>query len=248
MNNPEILPDLQEIWQTTLGWQPNSWQLQQFQRLYEEILVGNRHLNLTRIVEAREFWEKHLWDSLAGLHRSTLTDTLTERSCLKAIDIGTGAGFPGIPIAIAYPHWQMTLLDSTAKKINFIDRLLKALKIENATTLTARVEEIGRNSVYRETYDLGFIRAVGEPSVCAEYALPLLKINGMAILYRGHWDNESNIPLQAAVERLGATIESVIELKTPLTQSLRHCIYLRKTASTPLQFPRSVGVPTQKPL
>ncbi len=248
MTETQLLPELGELWQKTLGWQPDDRQQQQFQRLYEEILAGNRKLNLTRITAPMDFWEKHLWDSLAGIEYLGLAAESEKRQSRTAIDIGTGAGFPGIPVAIALPYWTVTLLDSTRKKVTFLESLRTRLGIENLKTLTGRVEEIGQQKFHREVYDIALIRAVGTASVCAEYALPLLKTGGLAILYRGHWSDEDNSDLQPAAVKLGSKIESIEALKTPLTGSIRHCIYLRKLVPTPAQFPRAVGVPAQQPL
>ena len=121
-----VLPQMNELWQKTLNWQPDESQQQQFQRLYELIVEGNRSLNLTRITEPKEFWEKHLWDSLRGIVRLLPANNsagenpkLPAESVQKVIDIGTGAGFPGLPIAIALPQLSVTLLDSTRKKLFF---------------------------------------------------------------------------------------------------------------------------------
>ena len=248
MTETQLLPELGELWQKTLGWQPDDRQQQQFQKLYEEILAGNRKLNLTRITAPMDFWEKHLWDSLAGIEYLGLAAEIEKRQPRTAIDIGTGAGFPGIPVAIALPYWTVTLLDSTRKKVTFLESLRTRLGIENLKTLTGRAEEIGQHKSHREVYDIALIRAVGTASVCAEYALPLLKTGGLAILYRGHWSDEDSSALQPAAVKLGSKIESIEALTTPLTGSIRHCIYLRKLVPTPAQFPRAVGVPAQQPL
>ncbi len=244
----QLLPNLAEIWQKTLGWEPDELQQQQFQQLYEGILLGNRQLNLTRITAPKDFWEKHLWDSLVGIKYLDFLDCREKKKSLKAIDIGTGAGFPGIPVAIAFPAWTVTLLDATRKKINFLQELVAAVGIENVKTISRRAEAIGREKLHRETYDLALLRAVGAVSVCAEYALPLIKIDGLAILYRGRWSEEDNLALESAASKLGGKIEFIEELKTPLTESIRHCVYLRKLSRTPAQFPRAVGLPTRQPL
>ena len=243
--NSEKLPDLKDIWQETLNWKPDQEQQEKWDKLYQEIISANRQINLTRITEPRDFWEKHLWDSLAGVIDINI---LNLEQSLKVIDIGTGAGFPGIPIAITYPNFQVTLLDSTRKKINFISIFLEELNLKNCSTLISRVEEIGQNKKHREAYDLALIRAVGEPSVCAEYALPLLKIGGIAVLYRGNWTNEEELKLKSAIKQLGGKIALIKPLKTPLNQSIRHFIYLEKTTITPEQFPRPIGIPRQQPL
>ncbi|MUG97364.1 16S rRNA (guanine(527)-N(7))-methyltransferase RsmG [Scytonema sp. UIC 10036] len=164
------------------------------------------------------------------------------------IDIGTGAGFPGIPVAMTVAHSTVTLLDSTRKKIAFLDRVKDELHLSNIKTVTGRAEEISHQIQHRQQYDVALIRAVGTASVCAEYTLPLLKQDGLAVIYRGNWTEDEAKSLENAVQQLGGTIESVEEFKTPLTQSIRHCLYLRKIATTPSQFPRAIGVPTQKPL
>ena len=231
--NDSMLPLMVDIWQQTLNWQPDEKQQEQFQQLYSSIVAGNRLLNLTRITEPLEFWEKHLWDSLRGiapllLNSLPITDYQLPITNPQVIDIGTGAGFPGVPCAIACPHWQVTLLDSTRKKIAFLDSLLAQLGLPNAKTLIGRAEQINQQFQYRKHYDIALIRAVASASVCAEYALPFLKVGGLAILYRGHWTDEEASDLQPVIERLGGKLESIEALTTPLSQSVRHCLYLRK--------------------
>ncbi|MBD0302959.1 MAG: 16S rRNA (guanine(527)-N(7))-methyltransferase RsmG, partial [Tolypothrix sp. T3-bin4] len=229
---------------------PTTQQQKQFQRLYELILEGNRQLNLTRIIDPEEFWEKHLWDSLRGIAPllSGKINFAVSSTSPAFIDIGTGAGFPGIPVAFAIANCQITLLDSTRKKITFIQEILSELALSNAKTLVGRAEEIGQQPQHRERYDLALIRAVGTGSACAEYALPLLKTKGLAVIYRGNWTEDETTALQNAVEQLGGTIELIEKFTTPLSNSIRHCLYLRKVTNTPAKFPRAVGVPTQKPL
>ncbi|WP_375471472.1 16S rRNA (guanine(527)-N(7))-methyltransferase RsmG [uncultured Nostoc sp.] len=241
-----LLPEMAEIWQQTLNWQPTLQQQTQFQKLYELILEGNRQQNLTRIVEPQEFWEKHLWDSLRGI--ASLLSVNFSSASPALIDIGTGAGFPGIPVTITVPNCTITLLDSTRKKITFLDNILSELALTNAKTLVGRAEEIGQHPQHRRAYNIALIRAVGSASVCAEYTLPLLKQGGLAIIYRGNWTEDETAALQNAVNQLGGVIESIEQFTTPLSHSIRHCVYLRKISTTPVQFPRAIGIPSQKPL
>ena len=260
--NTPLLPQISEVWQD-LNWQPNADQQLVFQRLYELIIQANQTLNLTRITQPLEFWEKHLWDSLrpivpllegrerelgdlgelgekfkiqnpipptplkkgdSKIQASNYQLSTTE---LKIIDIGTGAGFPGIPCAIALPDSQVTLLDSVRKKITFLDTLLPQLGIQNAKTLIGRAEIINKESQYKQAYDVALIRAVGSACVCAEYTLPLLKSGGLAILYRGNWTAQETKSLQNTLKKLGGLIETVEEFTTPITHSIRHCVHLR---------------------
>ncbi|BAB74881.1 16S rRNA (guanine(527)-N(7))-methyltransferase RsmG [Anabaena sp. FACHB-709] len=242
-----LLPEMAEIWQQTLNWQPTDSQQARFQQLYELILEGNRQLNLTRITEPQEFWEKHLWDSLRGVApQQQLISSLQLGA--SVIDIGTGAGFPGVPVAIIASNSTITLVDSTRKKITFIDTILSELALTNAKTLVSRAEEIGQQPQHREQYDVALIRAVGTASPCAEYTLPLLKLGGLAVIYRGTWTEEETTSVENAAQQLGGTVELIDNFTTPLTNSVRHCLYLRKVAKTPANFPRAVGVPSQKPI
>ena len=245
MENPLTaakLPTLLETWQSTLVWSPNEQQIAQFQELYERIIERNQQLNLTRLTEPLDFWEKHLWDSISGI--ASLSHL--HQQSLKSIDIGTGAGFPGIPISICCPQWQVTLLDSTQKKVNFLTEIKTDMQLENIEPLAQRVEQLGQELEHREQYDLVFIRAVAETSVCLEYALPLLKKGGIAVLYRGQLLEAEK--LAETAEQLGGNVQSILSLITPISQSVRTCIYVEKINRTPSQFPRPVGIPTQYPL
>ena len=175
------LPEMGEIWQKTLNWQPTIWQENQFQQLYQLIVAGNRQFNLTRITEPEDFWEKHLWDSLRGIAPKQLFIPGIEQG-KRIIDIGTGAGFPGIPISLIFPSSQVTLLDSTGKKIAFIETILSTLGLNNAKTLLGRAEEVGQQYQHRQYYDVAVIRAVSNVSVCAEYSLPLVRKGGLAVI------------------------------------------------------------------
>jgi 16S rRNA (guanine527-N7)-methyltransferase len=245
-----LLPEMIDIWQDTLNWQPSNAQQALFQQLYELILVGNQKLNLTRITEANEFWEKHLWDSIRGFKvcLGGLSEVPSTPTPLSMIDIGTGGGFPGIPAAIAIPHGTVDLLDSTQKKITFIDQAIAELKLDNVKTIVGRAEEIGQLRSHRQQYNIALIRAVASATVCAEYSLPLLKKGGLAIIYRGTWTDEENTALENAISELGGEIECIDKFETPLTNSIRHCLHIRKVAATPAQYPRAIGIPTQYPL
>jgi 16S rRNA (guanine527-N7)-methyltransferase len=235
---------MQAEWQATLGWQPTARQQTLFQQLYQTIVTTNRSMNLTRITEPTDFWEKHLWDSLRGIKPWLLE----EARPLKLVDIGTGAGFPGLPIAIVQPTWKLTLVDSTHKKVKFIQQTVIDLGLPGVTSLSDRAEQLGHSKYYREQYDLATIRAVASLAVCAEYVLPLLKVGGTAILYRGQWTEEDDQACAHAVVMLGGQLDRVETFETPITHGARSCVYLKKVAPTIQEYPRAIGIPTQQPL
>ena len=231
------------MWQETIDWCPTEQQQSQLQSLYSEVVSANRQLNLTRITAPEEFWEKHLWDSLRGVG-----DLINHPLELKVIDLGTGAGFPGLPLAIARTDWQITLVDSTAKKVGFIEYIAPELGLTNTHPLVSRIEALGQERQHRHQYDLALIRAVSSANVCAEYTLPLVKVGGTAILYRGNWTDEEATSLELAVAKLGGEISKIDRFTTPVSDSIRHCIWLHKTTDTHPYYPRAVGIPTLKPL
>lgn len=250
------LPAMLDIWDKTLHWQPSDRQTNLYNQLYAAILEGNQKQNLTRITDSQEFWEKHIWDSLLGIapflrENNSITEklkTATMSPKLNIIDIGTGAGFPGLPIAIAKPDWSLTMVDSTRKKIRFIINAIAKLKLTNGQAIAGRAEALGQQTIHREQYDLALIRAVAQSSVCAEYILPFVKVGGYGILYRGHWQESETVALKSAVAKLGSEIISIEKTITPLSQSIRHCIYIYKHSETPEEFPRQIGIPNQQPL
>ena len=246
---PTLLPQPTDPW-PSLNWQPEEAQRAGFQRLYEAIVRGNQQVNLTRLTEPSAFWEKHLWDSLYGIAPwLSPGDALTPLPPVQSvIDIGTGGGFPGLPVAMARPDWQVTLLDATRKKIAFLAELSQSLGLSNVQTLADRAESAGHHPQHREAYDLALIRAVGPAATCAEYALPFLKVGGVAVLYRGQWTDAEAASLRQAIGQLGGEEMTVQATHTPLSLSVRHCLYVRKGRPTPKQFPRAVGVPTKQPL
>ncbi|MCW6038214.1 16S rRNA (guanine(527)-N(7))-methyltransferase RsmG [Spirulina subsalsa FACHB-351] len=224
----------------------NDAQKAQCETFYQILLAQNKTLNLTRITDPLEFLEKHIWDSLAGLWH--LPPSLVIPTAAQVIDIGTGGGFPGVPMAITYPDYAITLLDSTQKKVLFLQSLIEQLSLSSVEAIASRAEEMGQNPQHRETYDLAVLRAVSSPASCLEYALPLLKIGGIALLYRGQWSEEEAALLEQIAPQLGGQAIATIPYETPLTHSIRHAVYLQKIHPTPPQFPRRVGVPQQRPL
>lgn len=240
-------------WWNLLHWEPSPDQLQRFTRLYETLMRINQSVNLTRLTHGQEFWEKHIWDSLIGIQPWLSPDhPFACGSDLPlihaAIDIGTGGGFPGLPVAIVRPQWQVTLLDSIQKKVTCLADLVKQLQMPHVHPHCDRAEVLGHHPDHRSHYDLALIRAVAHPVACAEYCLPLLNLTGIAVLYRGQWTLAEEHHLSLALQQLGGELVEIVPLQTPYTASQRHCIYLRKTQPTPSHYPRRPGVPVRKPL
>ncbi len=203
-----------EIWLSTLNWQPSDAEIAQFQCLYDRVLQGNQVQNLTRITSPIDFWEKHLWDSLRGIK------PFWQQANLKVLDIGTGAGFPGLPIAIVQPTWQLTLLDGTLKKIKFVKETIAAIGLTNTIAIHGRAEELGREKHYQNQFDLVLVRAVGTIADCLKYSLPLTRSGGTIVLYRGQWHAQE----QQHLEGMDWQMDGFV---TPISCSQRHCIYIR---------------------
>jgi 16S rRNA (guanine(527)-N(7))-methyltransferase RsmG len=175
-NHP--LPRRSDLWQSSLGWQPSDPQWALLEQLYQGILDGNRQINLTRLTQPDDFWEKHLWDSFSGLWPWLVPDAARDWTVPpvdRVIDIGTGAGFPGFPAAIAQPQWQVTLLDSTQKKVRFLAELATELGLEQVQAIADRAEFLGHQPAHREQYDLALLRAVGGPPPVLNMACPWSK-------------------------------------------------------------------------
>ncbi len=240
------LPTYGDRWQSTLHWQPTEAQQQRFQQLYDAILAANQQVNLTRITSPDDFLEKHLWDSLQGVEPWLNSDP--GAPALKVVDIGTGGGFPGLPVALVFGPWAIALLDATRKKLTALETVCETLGLSNVSYLPQRAEQVAHQPLHREAFDLALLRAVGPVNTCAEYALPLIRLGGQAVLYRGQWSAAEEAGLEAILPRLGGKILEVRSQTTPLTQGVRHNVILTKIDRTPDKFPRLPGIPSRSPL
>jgi len=216
-------PVLDSLWEETLHWQPTPQQQEQFQRFYRAILTANQSVNLTRITAVTDFWEKHLWDSLRGI--APWLGSASEPwgvSIQRVIDIGSGGGFPGVPVAIARPDWHVTLLEATQKKVRFLESLPQQLGLNHLRA------EWGRAEDHPSTYDLAVMRAVGDLARCCQYGLPRVRPGGILILYRGQWTAAEEAALIPLLRRYSAHVLELQGFVTPLTQAQRHCLYLQR--------------------
>ena len=217
-------------------------QVQQFITYYEMLIEKNKVMNLTAITEYEDVVYKHFADSISILKYFDF------KNCSNMIDVGTGAGFPGIPLKIVLPEIEICLMDSLNKRINFINEVIAHLKLEKITAVHGRAEDLGRNKNYREKFDVCVSRAVANLSTLSEYCTPFLKKNGYFISYKSGNIEEEIINCQNAFKELNCTPESVEKFYIEGTDYNRSFVIIKKTGSTGSQYPRKSGTPAKKPL
>ncbi len=219
-------------------------QKKQFYKYYELLIQWNQVMNLTAITEISDVITKHFVDSLL-LIRVISGDKISSYRC---IDVGTGAGFPGIPLKIAFPELQITLLDSLNKRVGFLNEVIQRLELTEIFAVHGRAEDFGRNMKYREQYDLCVSRAVANLSTLSEYCIPFVKKDGFFISYKSGKAEEEILEAKLAVKRLGGRMEPVVPLFLPGTDVERIFIPIKKVGITPKKYPRKAGMPSKEPL
>ncbi len=208
---------------------------------YMQLLIQwNEKMNLTAIIEPKEVLQKHFVDAL------TILPYLEKN--IKMIDVGTGAGFPGIPVKIAEDAIEITLLDALNKRLNFLNEVIHTLELSEIETLHLRAEEAGKDKNLREQFDVAVSRAVAPLSVLVEYLLPLVKINGMCICMKGSNIEEEIENSQKAIQVLGGKIEKIEEFTLPNSDIKRNIILIKKIYQTPSKYPRKPGTPSKEPI
>lgn len=217
-------------------------QKQQFNKYYELLTEWNKVMNLTGITEYDEVNEKHFVDSLA------IVKAVDMNGVSSVIDIGTGAGFPGIPLKIAFPQLHVVLLDSLNKRIKFLDAVIEELGLEDIITLHGRAEDYARKEEYREKFDLCVSRAVANLATLSEYCIPYIRVGGIFISYKsGNIEDELNAS-KKAVNVLGGSLEDTVKFQLPGTEIGRSFVKVEKNKNTAKKYPRKAGLPGKEPI
>lgn len=226
-----------------LGLQLSREQIAAFKLLEEELLEWNSRFNLTAIRDKEGIETKHFLDSLTCLMALDLSNT--PRSL---IDIGTGAGFPGIPLKLMLPQMRLTLVESIQKKAGFCTHMVEKLSLRQVQVLPERAEDVGQDPNHRECYDLATARAVAAMPTLVEYLLPLVRIGGLVIMQKGESAQLEALKSEKVIQRLGGKIRVILPVVLPGVADERYLVVLEKVARTAAEFPRRTGLPSKQPL
>ncbi|MGI6732248.1 MAG: 16S rRNA (guanine(527)-N(7))-methyltransferase RsmG [Anaerovoracaceae bacterium] len=213
-----------------------------FQSYMEQILEWNEKVNLTSITDKEGFIKKHFVDSI------TCYDAFQYQEANKIIDIGTGAGFPGIPLAIISPEKSFVLVDSLKKRLNIIDEIAKGLGIQNVTLCHGRAEDLARSKEHREQYDLCLSRAVANLNVLSEYCLPFVRVGGWFGAYKSKNAEEELNSSKSAIKKLSGSIEEIKNFEMNGYDLDHNIIFIKKTTKSLAKYPRKAGTPAKEPL
>ncbi|MGD9568249.1 MAG: 16S rRNA (guanine(527)-N(7))-methyltransferase RsmG [Sedimentibacter sp.] len=210
---------------------------------YRDLLKEwNQKINITSIEDDEEIYVKHFLDSILLLNK----DNINEKKSM--IDVGTGGGFPGYPLKIINDNYQVTLLDSLRKRIDFLAEVAKALNLKNIELIHGRAEEFGQNKDYRENFDICVSRAVAPLNVLSEYCLPFVKVGGYFAAYKSENISTEIVSSENAIKKLGGKIKEIKEIQLPGTDIVRKIVIIEKCEATNLKYPRKAGKPSKEPL
>lgn len=225
-------------------------QIEKFMDYYELLTTWNSFMNLTAITEFEEVVLKHFVDSLAVCQADVFRNAPDNagKKNISLIDIGTGAGFPGIPLKIVFPDIKIVLLDSLNKRINFLNEAIKKLQIKDISAVHGRAEDLAKNKLYREQFDFSVSRAVANLSTLTELCIPFVRKGGYFISYKSEKVKEELSAGKKAIEILGGKMEKQLEYVLPGTDMKRSLLLVKKEKSTPEKYPRKAGTPAKEPL
>ncbi len=238
MENKNVLTEGSAYFGITL----NEEQICQFQTYYELLVEWNSFMNLTAITEFDEVMLKHFVDSLA------LGKALPTEQISRMIDVGTGAGFPGIPLKIVYPHLDVVLMDSLNKRVKFLNEVIERLGLSGITAVHGRAEDLARKPEYREQFDLSVSRAVANLASLSEYCLPFTKVGGYFVPYKSGQIEEELEAGKKAVSVLGGSVKKVVKFQLPNSDMDRSLIVIEKVRETGKKYPRKAGLPGKEPI
>ncbi len=225
-----------------LGIELTDRQIEKFLLYYEMLVEWNGFMNLTAITEYDEVMKKHFIDSLSLIKAYDLNQEK------KVIDIGTGAGFPGLVLKIAFPQLEITLLDSLNKRIQFLDAVIQNLSLTGVETVHGRAEDFAKPEKLRECFDLAVSRAVSNLSILSEYCLPFVKQGGYFISYKSEKISEETEAAKNAITLLGGKIQKQVDFTLPNSDIYRNFLLIEKVSATPKKYPRKAGLPSKEPL
>ena len=216
-------------------------QLDMIDNFYEMLVEKNKVLNLTRITDRENFYVKHVLDSL-------LVSKICDLKDKYILDVGTGAGFPGIPIKIFFPDTKLLLMDSVNKKLLFIEESIGKLGLNNISVIHGRAEDLGHDNNYREKYDIAVSRAVADMSVLSELCIPFVRISGEFIAYKSSDSDEEIHSASKAIQTLSGSDASISDVEIPDTGIFRKLVIVKKKISTEKKYPRKPGIPSKNPI
>lgn len=220
-------------------------QMQQFADYYQLLVAANEHVNLTRITAENDVYLKHFYDSLTG----AIAEPRLQNEALSLCDIGAGAGFPSLPLKIAFPQLKVTIVDSLNKRIAFLNDLIAKLGLINVELIHDRAETFSaKGSSQREKFDIVTARAVARLSVLSELCLPAVKVGGEFIAYKASAAATELQQAGPAIKKLGGQVKQTVKMTLPDTDEERNVILIDKLAATPRKYPRRPGLPNKKPI
>lgn len=220
-------------------------QIEKFLLYYEMLIEKNKVMNLTAITDFDDVLKKHFIDSLSLVK---VCDLNNSKNNISLIDIGTGAGFPGIPLKIAFPDLEITLMDSLNKRVDFLNDVINELRLDGINAIHGRAEDYAKPDQLREKYDMCVSRAVANLSILSEYCLPYLKVGGKFISYKSEKIEEEIKDAEYAIDLLGGKIEEQILFMLPNSELYRNLFVVVKSSVTPEKYPRKAGMASKKPL